>query len=186
MTKKIIIISAIVVFTFGYAVFHALKLDNKLSSTDSFFNSNSVLQKLPDAKIPHYFSGEELDLRELANAGNNIIVHFWATWCGPCEHEFPDIVELTEKVKGRKDIKFLFITVNDQEKDVEKFLRKYKIDEKNNFLILRDDKLFHQKYFGTYKLPETYLFGKDLKLLRKFSGPQEWADPAYIDMILSM
>lgn len=185
MANRIIIISLIVLFTFGYAVFQALKLDNKLSNQE-FFSSNSVLQSLPAVTIPEYFSEKKVDLQAMAAEGNNIIVHFWATWCGPCEKEFPEIVELTEKVKQRKDIQFLFITVNDQEKDVKKFLKKYNADKDGNFHILRDDELFHQKYFGTYKLPETYLFSKDAKLLRKFSGPQEWADKEFVDMVLSM
>lgn len=183
---KILIVAAIVIFTFGYAVYHAMKLGDKLSSNQSFLNSNSVLQVLPEVKVPEYFSGELVDLNKMAGDGNNLVVHFWATWCGPCETEFPEIVSLTERVKTKKDVKFLFITVNDDLKDVKKFLKKYKISEEANFLILRDDELFHQRYFGTYKLPETYLFGKDGKLLRKFSGPQKWGDADYIDMVLSM
>lgn len=184
--NKILIISALVIFTFGYAVYHALKLDNKLSSNNSFYSSNSVLQELPEVQIPRFFGEGKVNFRKLAVEGNDLIVHFWATWCGPCEKEFPDLVELTEKVRNRKDLKFLFVTVGDKEKDVKKFLKKYKIDKNSNFEILRDDEFLHQKYFGTYKLPETYLFDDSFKLLRKFSGPQEWADPAYVDMILSM
>ncbi|MEX1099099.1 MAG: hypothetical protein WEB87_01660, partial [Bacteriovoracaceae bacterium] len=81
----------------------------------------------------------------------------------------------------RKDLKFLFVAVNDEKKDVKKFLKKYKVEKNNNFLILTDDEFVHQKFFGTYKLPETYLFGKDAKLLRKFSGAQNWLEPAFVN-----
>lgn len=184
--NKVIIISVIVIFTFGYAVYHALKLDGKLSSKNDFYSSNSVLRELPDLEIPRFFDEESVDLRQLAKSGNDLVVHFWATWCAPCEKEFPELVELTEKTAGRENVKFLFVTVGDTEKAVKKFLKKYKIDKNSNFILLKDDEFYHQEYFGTYKLPETYLFDESFKLLRKFSGPQEWADPAYVDMILSM
>lgn len=183
--NKLLIIAAIVTFTFGYAVYQALKLDNKLSN-QSYISSNSVLKEVPDLVLEDYFSGVKHDLRKMASEGNSLVVHFWATWCGPCEVEFPEIVELTEKLKDREDVKFLFITVSDNEVDVKKFLNKYNVGDENNFILLRDDDFHHQKYFGTYKLPETYIFGPSSNLLRKFSGAQNWASEDYVEMLRSL
>lgn len=186
MTNKLIIISALVLFTFGYAVYHALRLDGKLASKQDYFSSNSVLKILPNVVIPSFFSKDTFDLEAIADNGNLIVVHFWATWCGPCEQEFPEIVELTERLKNKENIKFLFVTVNDKEKDVKKFLSKYKLDNISNYEILRDDKFIHQKNFGTYKLPETYIFGSDKKLIRKFSGAQKWTDQGFVNMLSNL
>lgn len=183
MGNKIIIISTIVVFTFGYAIYHALKLDNKLASNADYFSSNSVLKTLPDAELAEYKSGQKIDLKALAAEENLVVVHFWATWCGPCEKEFPEIVELTERLENKKDIKFFFVAVNDKDKDVNKFLSGQKIDESPNFVVARDDSFIHQKFYGTYKLPETFIFGKDGKLIRKFTGAQRWTDPGFIKML---
>lgn len=186
MGNKIIIISTIVVFTFGYAIYHALKLDNKLASNADYFSSNSVLKTLPEAKLSRYFSGQEIDLKKLASKGNFIVVHFWATWCGPCEQEFPEIVELTDRLKNKSDMKFFFVAVNDKDKDVKKFLSGQNMDDNANYIIARDDTFIHQKFYGTYKLPETFIFGKDGQLIRKFTGAQKWTDPAFIKMLSDM
>lgn len=49
----------------------------------------------------------ELDLKPLLNTSDSAaetmakseykLVHFWGTWCGPCIHEYPDIIKLQRK-----------------------------------------------------------------------------------------
>jgi thiol-disulfide isomerase/thioredoxin len=33
--------------------------------------------------------------------GKVVVLNMWATWCGPCVHEFPDIVKLDRAYRGR-------------------------------------------------------------------------------------
>lgn len=33
-------------------------------------------------------------------AGKAVFVNFWATWCGPCKAEIPDLVELQKQYSG--------------------------------------------------------------------------------------
>jgi len=42
------------------------------------------------------------------------LVNVWATWCGPCREEHPELEKLYEKVKGRKDIAVLSISVDEE------------------------------------------------------------------------
>lgn len=36
-----------------------------------------------------------------AQKGKVVLVNLWATWCGPCVEEFPDLVKLDEKYRAK-------------------------------------------------------------------------------------
>lgn len=50
-------------------------------------------------------SGKTWRLKELN--GKAVLIDVWATWCGPCQAELPNLEKLYEQVKGRKDIQIL-------------------------------------------------------------------------------
>lgn len=186
MSQRLIVILAIIGITLGYTVYESVKLQDKLSEPGEYYKSNSVLKTLPEVKLKEFNSDKEVELRALAASGVNVIVHFWATWCAPCEKELPALKELTNQLKDKENVKFLFIAVNDQVKDVLKFLKKYDLSTSKNVLILEDKEFVHQKVFGTYKLPETYVFSANTSLLKRFVGPQEWNSPQYIQYFTNL
>ncbi len=42
--------------------------------------------------------------------GKVVLVNFWGTWCGPCVHEFPDILALAQEYRDRADFKVLAVS----------------------------------------------------------------------------
>ena len=62
----------------------------------------------------------------LKNEGNKLrVVNIWATWCGPCAREFPDLVEINRMYRGR-DFEIVGISVDgpDAKDKVRAFLEK--------------------------------------------------------------
>jgi thiol-disulfide isomerase/thioredoxin len=69
--------------------------------------------------------------------GNVLVLNFWATWCGPCVAEFPELVALDAKYRD-KGMKLVGITADDAE-DVQPkvipFIKKHHV----KFDIIRQD-----------------------------------------------
>ena len=55
--------------------------------------------------------------------GKVVVLDFWATWCGPCIRELPEIKDLTERWKARKDVVFLSFNATEEKPDVLAFVR---------------------------------------------------------------
>jgi thiol-disulfide isomerase/thioredoxin len=56
--------------------------------------------------------GEEVTLADFE--GRNILVNFWATWCGPCEREMPSLAAL-QTAKGDENFQVVAISIDAEE-----------------------------------------------------------------------
>jgi peroxiredoxin len=79
------------------------------------------------------------DLIKNSSSGKLRLINIWATWCGPCVTEFPDLVIIDRMYRGRA---FEFITISADKQarkdEVLKFLRKEQASNKN-YIFNKDD-----------------------------------------------
>lgn len=101
--------------------------------------------------------------------GKTIVLNFWASWCAPCVVEFPAMVKLAESTQN--DTVFIFLSQDDTDDAVTRFIKKHVPSKTNNVLIARDaDKAVAENLYQTFKLPETYIIGPDLNIRDKIIG----------------
>jgi thiol-disulfide isomerase/thioredoxin len=146
-------------------------------------NSTSVLKVLPDF-IVYNLDGSEFYSKNFSQNSNSYYVHIWGTWCGPCEAEFGDLLGYASKVKDKKAL-FYLIAVNDELVNVQKFLKKYgQLPENVKILIDRNNLALDK--FGTFKVPETFLFDSKNNSKNKYIGPQDWSREIYLTQLQSV
>lgn len=86
-----------------------------------------------------------------------LMLNFWASWCGPCQEEAPDLVKLGEKYAGRFDIYAVNVTFYDKLDEAKEFVEKYGY----KFPVLLDKKgEIYGKYNGI-AFPTNVLIDKD-------------------------
>lgn len=98
--------------------------------------------------------------------GKILLLNFWATWCGPCKAEIPDLVELQEKYS--KDLQVFGISVDDDADDMKPYAEHFRM----NYPVLvgkaRDDiDRWYGPFFG---IPQSYVISRDGKICQKHAG----------------
>ncbi len=174
---RIITISLIIGSTFFYAFYEKSKIDKMHE------NSGEILQTLPEFTMYDLETNKPLSSEHiLLNSEKGAIVHFWGTWCAPCEAELPSFIDFSKKFKGM-GLNFYLVAVNDDKKKVKKFMKRFK-KLPDHIKVTLDPEGVTLPLFGTVKVPETYLFNKEGKHLTKFIGPQDWSHPDYFKRVL--
>ena len=55
--------------------------------------------------------------------GKVVLINLWATWCGPCNAELPQLQKLYEQAKGRSDLQILTFNIDEDLGLVEPFMK---------------------------------------------------------------
>ena len=96
-------------------------------------------------------------------AGKVVLVNIWGPWCAPCRVETPGFVKLYNQYKS-KGFEIIGVAVKTNEGDVRAFMQKYNVSWP---VGIKDD---IARAFGTYGLPDSYLFRVDGSLAKRFIG----------------
>jgi cytochrome c biogenesis protein CcmG/thiol:disulfide interchange protein DsbE len=119
--------------------------------------------------------------------GSPVILHFWATWCGPCLQELPEILKLEEQLRPQ-GYRFVAIAVDQSWAVIEEFfLRNPQLRPIRDRMILvldPDSKVANS--FGSSRFPETFLINRELVIDNKFIGAQPWSDTRMLPYLDSL
>lgn len=137
---------------------------------------------LADIRLPNLEGETELLVREAPSRPR--IVNFWATWCGPCREEMPDLQALAEALDAAgqggvasERIEVVGVTVDRDLNLAREFLLQYDV----GFRQLSDPGMqLLNPHIKVDAYPTTLLLDAEGRVLRRSLGVRPWADPAFM------
>jgi thiol-disulfide isomerase/thioredoxin len=124
----------------------------------------------PEFKLTS-LDGKPIALENLR--GKVVFLNFWATWCGPCRAEVPDLVELQNEFKDRLQIIGLDVD-DDDAAEVEKYAKETGI----NYPVAMATDAIREAYGGIPALPTSFVLDTEGRVVQKHTG---LLDPSLYD-----
>lgn len=155
--KNVILLAVVAVLCVGVGLYASHRANPPVSAETRALNQ-LLSQSLPDA------SGQTQSLAQYK--GKPLVVNFWATWCGPCVEEMPELTALQNEIAP---VQILGIGVDSQE-NIAKFAQKYQI--RYPLFVAGTGATDLLRQFGNQAggLPFTALVGKDGNVKKVYLG----------------
>ena len=137
-------------------------------------NSLTDLESLQSKSTFINLSKQEVDLNLFSN--KKIILNYWATWCGPCIKEMPDLMIAEKKLKD-SDVS-LFLVSDEDVSVISKFV------DNNPYTLNFLKSNVSNEMLGVYSLPTTILFDNKGNKVETIVGVLDFSDENLINKFL--
>jgi thiol-disulfide isomerase/thioredoxin len=102
-------------------------------------------------------------------SGKVLLVNLWATWCGPCRIETPELVKLHKEYQSR-GVEMIGLSTEDpaaSAQSVSDFIREYKVDYQIGWAKPEVAQTLMQ---GRGSIPQSFVIARDGRIVRRFIG----------------
>lgn len=121
-----------------------------------------------DLAVPEFslttLSGDTFSPDDLT--GKVTLINFWATWCGPCVIEIPELVVLYDDWKDR-NFEIIGVSMDDEGFDL---VRPFSEEFAINYPVVIDDGTLADELGGVYALPTTFIVDENGRVVERFIG----------------
>ena len=108
-------------------------------------------------------NGKPVSLAEAK--GKIVLLNFWATWCGPCRAEIPDLVDLQKRYAD----KFEIIALATDEDDPDE-VRRFVLQSGINYRVAMSSDAVRRDYGGIAALPTSFVIDPQGRIVQKHVG----------------
>src|SRR5215208_2711179 len=121
---------------------------------------------------------------KLANySGKVLLVNLWATWCGPCRMETPELVKLHKEFQSR-GVEMIGLSTEDPDasaESVKNFVREYEVDYQIGWATREVAQGLMQ---GKTNIPQSFIIARDGRILKRFIGFNPQSTPPQLKKAL--
>jgi len=121
---------------------------------------------------------------KLANfSGKVMLVNLWATWCGPCRMETPELVKLHKEFQSR-GVEMIGLSTEDpaaSAESVNEFVREYNVDYHIGWATREVAQTLMQ---GRTSIPQSFVIARNGRIVRRFIGFRPDQTPGLIKAAL--
>lgn len=161
------------------------KADYTLSLLDLDYQPENTPKKVTDASFQLYKNPTDATVTEAKLAdykGKPIILHFWATWCGPCVVELPHYGTFA---KNDEIVNIALCSGGDRD-NYAKVVEFYKTYSIQNLPIALDVNGGLSRAFGVRGLPTTIFINKEGFEIGRIVGMVDWKDKKVVKLLLNL
>ena len=115
--------------------------------------------------------GNPVALSDYVGKGNYVLLDMWASWCGPCKGEIPNLLKLHDQYKD-KGLTVLGLFVWDKDKNLEKAVK----EEGIVWPQIIDTEMAAENKYGVDGIPHIILFAPDGTILKRDLRGQNMID----------
>jgi len=151
----------------------ALLLSALMAFAVSAQEADRVIRFVRNPDAAPEFKLDSIDGKPLTLAsahGKVVLLNFWATWCGPCRAEIPDLIALQQKYKDQLQI--IGLTVDD---DDVAFVKQVVARTRINYPVAMSTPEVRVQYGGVAALPTSFVLDTQGRIVQKHEGLR---DPA--------
>ena len=115
--------------------------------------TNKQIIQAPDFTLK---SKQDGNVRLSEQRGNIVLVNFWASWCGPCREELPEMEALYQEYQDL-GFEILAVNVDDEESKADVLLDDIEV----SFPVLYDTKGTVSELYDVSAMPTTVMIDRD-------------------------
>lgn len=116
-------------------------------------------------------------------SGKVLLVNLWATWCGPCRMETPELVKLNKEFRDR-GVEMIGLSTEDPDASAESvsdFMREYNVDYQIGWAT-REVALGLMQ--GRTNIPQSFIIARDGRIIKRFIGFSPASTPVQLRQAL--
>jgi thiol-disulfide isomerase/thioredoxin len=112
-------------------------------------------------------------------AGKVLVVNLWATWCGPCRNEIPELVKLHKEFRS-KGLEIVGLSTEDPDFSADK-VRNFVADFEMSYRVgWATNEVAVGLMQGRDSIPQSYVISRDGQILKRFVGFNPTTTPPQI------